>query len=352
MNFGFLSDFLSENSAILICTDVNRRYLTSFPSSLGYLLLTKKESLLLVDGRYFTAAKQGVKNNIRVVLLEKLCEQLNEYLNNNSINLLFVESEISVGQFQSLKEKLNCNVKASCDLSSALLEKRSVKQGFEVEFVIEAQQIAEKAFEEILNYIKVGVSERDIALQLDYMMRKSGSEGVSFDTICVSGANSALPHGVPSGKLIENGDFVTMDFGAVYGGYHSDMTRTVAVSHVTDDMKKVYDTVLEAQCAAVDSIKSGILCCDVDKTARDIIDKAGYKDYYNHGTGHGVGLEIHEYPNLSPKCKNSLVCGQIVTCEPGIYLPNKFGVRIEDMVLVKNNCSQNLTKAAKKLIIL
>ncbi len=183
-------------------------------------------------------------------------------------------------------------------------------------------------------------------------MLKNGAEALSFDTIVVSGVNSSMPHGVPSEKIIEDGDFITMDFGAVVDGYHSDMTRTVAVGFVTDEQQKVYDTVLKAQMASLDVIKSGISCIDADRAARDVIVNAGYGDYFGHGTGHGVGVEIHEIPNLSPKSTMTLEIGNIVTVEPGIYLPGKFGVRIEDMVFVTENGCKNLTNAQKSLIVL
>lgn len=352
LNYYFLNEFISDNSAVLICDNVNRRYISGFSSSLGYLLLCKKGAFLYVDGRYITAAKASVKYGVQVILLEDIYEQLNSFLKNNGIKRLQLETSVSVSSYIAFNKKIDCSVDCSPTLCEALLLARSVKNDFEIEKTVQAQKITEKAFDEILNFIKIGVSEKEIALELDYIMQKNGSQGVAFETICVSGVNSCLPHGVPSEKKIEAGDFITMDFGAVYDGYHSDMTRTVAVSHTTDEMGLVYETVLKAQDAAVLSIKEGVQCKFADKVARDIIDNAGFGKFFSHSTGHGVGLEIHEYPNLSPKSNRLLKTGQIVTCEPGIYLPEKFGVRIEDMVLVKNNSFQNLTKAAKTLIIL
>jgi Xaa-Pro aminopeptidase len=178
------------------------------------------------------------------------------------------------------------------------------------------------------------------------------AEALSFDTIAVSGKNSSMPHGVPSDKAVEDGDFITMDFGAVVDGYHSDMTRTVAVGFVTDEQRLVYDTVLKAQCASLDVIRAGVSCFDADKAARDVIVNAGYGEYFGHGTGHGVGVEIHESPNLSPRSISVLETGNIVTVEPGIYLPGKFGVRTEDMVFVTADGCENLTKSQKSLIVL
>ena len=229
---------------------------------------------------------------------------------------------------------------------------RSIKSKAQVEKIIKAQRIAEAAFEHILTFIKEGVTEKEVALELDYYMLSHGADGLSFETIAVSGKNSSKPHGVPSDKKIEKGDFVTMDFGAVVEGYHSDMTRTVAVGFVTDEQKNVYETVLKAQAAAQAAASSGVCCADVDKAARDVIENAGYGEYFNHSTGHGVGVEIHEYPRLSKLCKTALSVGNVVTDEPGIYIPEKFGVRIEDMLLITENGCENLTRAPKELIIL
>ena len=204
----------------------------------------------------------------------------------------------------------------------------------------------------ILDFIKPGMTEKHVTLELDYYMLSHGADGLSFETIAVSGKNSSKPHGVPSDKKIEKGDFVTMDFGAVVEGYHSDMTRTVAVGFVTDEQKNVYETVLKAQAAAQAAASSGVCCADVDKAARDVIENAGYGEYFNHSTGHGVGVEIHEYPRLSRLCKTALSVGNVVTDEPGIYIPEKFGVRIEDMLLITENGCENLTRAPKELIIL
>ena len=179
-----------------------------------------------------------------------------------------------------------------------------------------------------------------------------GSEGVSFDFIVASGKNSSMPHAVPTDKKIEAGDFVTMDFGAVINGYRSDMTRTVAVGHVTDEQTKVYNTVLKAQTAALDSIKSGMVCKDIDKIARDIIYNAGYENCFGHGLGHSVGIEIHESPCFNLRDTTLLQSGMVLTVEPGIYLENNFGVRIEDMVVVTNEGCINITKSDKKLIVL
>ncbi len=344
--------YITDTTAVLIFTPANRRYLTGFPSSLGYLLMTHKGNKLFVDSRYFEAAtKQAV--DVEVVLMTKLYEQLNTEIKQQGIKRLLIETENEFAFFGSLKSRLEVKVVPSQPLSDRLLTLRSVKKKEEIESIVTAQRIAEKAFDDILGFIKVGVTEREIAALLEYKMKQYGAEGIAFETIAVSGVNSSLPHGVPTDKTLQEGDFVTMDFGAVINGYCSDMTRTVAVGFATDDMIKVYETVLSAQKNVINTVKAGIICKDADSAARDVITAAGYGEFFGHSTGHGVGLHIHERPNLSPTAeKTKLRAGQIVTDEPGIYLPDKFGVRIEDMLLVRKNDCKNLTKAPKHLIIL
>ena len=194
--------------------------------------------------------------------------------------------------------------------------------------------------------------ERDIALEIEFFMRKNGASGVSFDLITITGKKTSLPHGIPSDNAVSVGDFVTMDIGCKVNGYCSDMTRTVAVGSVTDEMKTVYDTVLAAQKAALDMLRAGAVCSAADKAARDIIYNAGYEGCFGHATGHSVGLFIHESPTLSASCHDVLQSGMVVTVEPGIYLENRFGVRIEDMVLITDDGVENLTKSDKRLIVL
>lgn len=344
--------YITSKSAVLICSEVNRRYLCGFKSSAGFLLFTDTGNFCFVDGRYFEAAKNSVKGDFKVVLLERVSKQIGNLVKRLKIDTLYTETDITVGFLNDLNDVLPCKITPSSELTDLLLFKRSVKEQWEIDNIIKAQRIAEKAYENILNIIKEGVTEKQVALELDYQMQKLGSEGVSFETIAVSGKNSALPHGVPTDKKIEKGDFFTLDFGAVYNGYHSDMTRTVAIGFATEEMQYIYDLVLSAQNAALSKVAAGVKCKAVDAAARDIITHAGYAGNFGHGTGHGVGLEIHEYPTVSGRNDKTLVENQVITCEPGIYLPEKFGVRIEDMAVVKVNAFENLTKCEKTLIIL
>ncbi len=345
-------DWLPENSAALVYTGVNRQYLTGFASSLGFLLISKGDSCLFVDGRYILAAKQNVKN-CRVELFRKASDSIKQFIVRNGIKTVLCEDTITVKQLNSFRKMLDgVELNADCGLRERIEELRTVKTDFEVECIIKAQRIAEKAFQEVLNFIKAGVTERDIAAELEYRMKKYGSEMPSFETIAVSGKKSAMPHGVPDGNVVQNGDFVTMDFGAVYNGYHSDMTRTVAVGYATDKMQLVYNTVLNAQLSAEKPVKSGVKCADVDKAAREVIAEAGFGEYFTHSTGHGIGLDIHEAPTVSQAADYILQCGMVISNEPGIYIENKFGVRIEDMLLVTESGSKNLTVCEKSLIIL
>lgn len=348
-----ISKFLEENQAMIIFDDSNRFYFTGMRSSAGVILITKEAYYLFVDFRYFEKAKNSVKG-YKTILLENLYSQLKSTLEYHKIKTLFVETDIiSLVNFNKLKENLSdFEISDDDTLSKKIKSLRSIKSSDEIDFIKSAQAITDKAFLYILNHIKAGVTEREVALDLEFFMRKNLSEGVAFETIVVSGKNSSMPHGQPSDKKIENGDFVTMDFGAVSNGYCSDMTRTIAISNVTEKQSLVYETVLKAQKEAILSVKANIKCCEVDKVARDIIYNKGYKNCFGHATGHSLGIDIHENPAFSTKDNTILKSGMVMTVEPGIYIENEFGVRIEDMVLVTENGCENLTAAKKELIIL
>lgn len=333
----------------LIVSPENRRYFTSFDASDGFLFATKNGSVFLTDSRYIEAAK----DKINCCDVEEQKEKLTNYAKRFNCKTLAVEADrLTVTQLKNLRKSLH-GIKLTTVGTDKIIDSfRAVKSDKEIENICKAQRIAEAALKHILSFIKIGVTEKEIALELDHYMLSHGAEAISFETIAISGANTSKPHGVPTEKKIEDGDFVTMDYGAVVNGYHSDMTRTVAVGHVSDEQKKIYDIVLKAQLASLEILRSGLKCSDGDKAARDVITEAGYGEFFRHSTGHGVGIEIHEKPNLSPKSVTTLRAGNIVTVEPGIYIPGKFGVRIEDMALITENGCQNLTNAAKELVIL
>lgn len=344
-----------KGSAFFITDEVNVGYFSGFQHSEGVFLLTENNSYLLVDFRYFEAAQKFCKNS-QVVCFKKFTDDVLKILEKENIKTVFSESNnLTMSAFNRYKNEFyKKNIEIICDdfLDKAIADIRIIKSEEEFNKILKAQQIAEKAYLEVLNYIKAGVSERKIAIEFEYLMKKYGAERVSFDLITITGKKTSLPHGVPSDDIVKSGDFFTMDFGAVYEGYHSDTTRTVAVNFVSDEQREIYNIVLNAQLTALEVIKPDVKCCNVDKTARDIIENAGYGEFFGHSTGHGVGLQIHELPFVSSKSETILQKGMVITDEPGIYLPNKFGVRIEDMVYIDENGYKNFVSLPKELLIL
>lgn len=335
---------------ILITSNINRRYVTGMSSSAGVALALKDKTYLIIDSRYIEAARKNAKVD-EVVLLDgtsKYADIVNQILAEQGVkNLGFEDASLTYDACLNYKEKLKTKLERASKIINYL---RVVKTEEEIENIVSAQRIAEKAFEHILGVIKPDVTEREVALELDFYMLKNGAEGLAFDTICVSGERSSMPHGTPSDKKIKLGEFVTMDFGCKVNGYCSDMTRTVAVGAVSDEMKKAYETVLSAQNAAIGYIKAGIIGKDADKVARDIINQSSFKGAFSHSLGHSIGLEIHEEPRFSETSDVVVPKNAVMTVEPGVYLEGKFGLRIEDMVVVKGDGVKNLTNCPKELI--
>ncbi len=335
---------------LLVSNQKNLRYLTGFNFSDGYALITRHKSYLLADFRYIEAARASVKDGMDVVLLAgKRAELIGDLLSDNHVETLgYEDNSVTCAVYSAMKTDYPAvNLLPAGPIIEGM---REFKDPSETECIIKAQRIAERAFDHILNFITPSCTETEIALELEYFMRKNGAPAVSFDIIAVSGKASALPHGEPRNHKLERG-FLTLDFGAVYGGYCSDMTRTVCIGHADDDMKRVYSTVLEAQSAALGAAAPGIRCFDIDKTARDIIDQAGFRGCFGHGLGHGVGMNIHEAPGVSSGSgEKKLMPGHVVTIEPGIYIEGKYGVRIEDMLITDENSVRNITAAPKNLI--
>lgn len=337
---------------VIIFSEENRKYFTGFSSEDAVLIITKNGAVYLDDGRYIEAAQKEI-DVCEVRLLKNLSEQIPEILKEFSVKKIGVEqSRISLQRFKYLKKILKDFSVCSSDKSEKIINGlRAKKSEKELEKIIKAQRISERAFDYILKEFAIGKTEKEMALLLDFFMLKNGADAPAFETIFISGENTSKPHGVPTDRKIQNGDFITMDFGAEVDGYRSDMTRTVAVGEISDEQAKVYNIVLNAQLNALDKAKIGVKCADVDKAARDMIKMSGYGEFFCHSTGHSVGIEIHESPSCSPKSKAVLEKGNVMTIEPGIYLPEKFGVRIEDMVYI-DDTTLNLTKAEKKLIVL
>lgn len=336
----------------VITDDVNRRYFTSMKSSAGTLVVFPECSYFIIDFRYIEKARKTV-TSCDVILQDRLYEQINALINRHNAKSVAVNSDTcTLSELLAYQKKLNAEVKTDNKLADIIRNIRVIKSQEEIDKIITAQRIAEKGFEHMLDYICEGRTEREIQLELDYFMLSNGAEALSFDTIALSGKNTSLPHGVPSDKKIESGDFVLLDYGAVYDGWHSDMTRTICVGKPSDEMKLVYNTVLKAQLAALQAVKAGISGKMFDRIARDIISDAGFGECFGHSLGHGVGMEIHESPYASPSMEDILEENSIVTVEPGIYIEDEFGVRIEDFVVVTKGGCINMTKAPKELICL
>lgn len=343
------------HEAALLTNETNIRYFTDFPNSEGSLFVTRDKAYLLVDFRYGEAAKKRV-TNADVIVFEKYYDELNALITKYETRDLIIESSsMTVASLKQLEKKIEgtgCRVMCNDRLDGLISKQRIVKSRAEIEKMRKAQQITEEALTELLNMVKPGVKESQLAFELEFLMRKKGASGISFDLITITGAKTSMPHGVPGDVEVKRGDLVTFDVGALYDGYHSDMTRTYAVGEASDEQRRVYDIVLKAQLTALAKVKAGVKAYDIDRTARSVIARAGYGDCFKHSTGHGVGLDIHEQPFVSARGETLLSEGMVITVEPGIYLPGKFGVRIEDMVVVTKDGCDNLATLPKELIIL
>ena len=339
--------------AALICSEVNRRYYTGFFSSAGTLLATRTGCWFIIDARYHEAARGQIKS-CEVVLQDRLYDQINDILGRQKVRRMALEEDkVSLSAFAEWKKRLAGIKFVGCDtLSAEIRAQRRRKSEEELRSIAQSQDITDKTFAHILNYIRQGRTEREIALEMEFYSRRIGSETVAFDFIVVSGKHSSLPHGTPSDKPVAEGDFITMDFGSVVDGYCSDMTRTVAVGRVSERQQEVYATVLAAQQAALAEIREGVACSKVDAAARNIIDAGPFKGSFGHSLGHSLGLEVHENPRFAQSSDAVSCLGDVMSVEPGIYLPGEFGVRIEDIVTVTQTGFHNFTQSPKELLIL
>ena len=340
--------------ALFLTCRYNRFYASGFDSydTDGACLITPDHVFYWTDGRYIEAAQReitGAEGGLtdRAHPDEALAADVVKRFGIRHLG--FDEGAMTVADHRRYTAALPCELVPASALMTTL---RSTKDAGELEIMRQAQRIAEKAYLELLNDIRPGVTEKFLAARLTFLMLSGGAGNVSFDPIVVSGPNTSLPHGVPTEKAVAEGDFVTMDFGALYRGYCSDTTRTVAVGHVTDEMARVYETVLAAQTAGIAAARAGITGHDLDAAARDVIEKAGYGKYFSHSFGHSLGVEIHEAPNANPANTKPLPAGAVVSAEPGIYLPGAFGVRIEDVLILREGGCEDLTNLEKELLIL
>lgn len=340
------------DAAIIVCK-ANQRYLSAFDFDDGFVLVTKKKSYLITDFRYVEAAVEQRDPELEVLtptigMLNCIRERLEE---NGCKTVLFEEDDVSFAAHKTYREKLG-EVELQPGASALLWQLRLYKDEAELDAMTRAQAVTDAAFDHIVRFIKPEMTEIEVALELEFFMRKNGADGIAFDTIAVSGSASSRPHGVPGRRPLERG-FLTMDFGARVDGYCSDMTRTVVIGKADAEMKKLYNTVLRAQTEALAAYREGASCAALDKIARDIIDaEPEYKGAFGHSLGHGVGLYIHENPSISFRAGDRVLeRGNVVTCEPGIYLEGKYGCRIEDMVAIRpDGSTYNFTHSPKELI--
>lgn len=360
-DFSFISDALFDSKqAALVTSPVNRRYITGFNSSYGVVVVTKEKCYFLTDSRYHEKAVELLTDSsCKVVLIDELSEkglktQLEYIFIKHGIESVLIESQTMTIAMLKYYEKTfpQIDFDISPRLSELLEKKRLIKSKDEIEKIETAQRIAERAFGKLTTKIKEGMTEKQVAAVLNYYMLELGADCPAFDTIVASGKNSAVPHAIPTHKPLEYGDFVIIDFGAVVDGYHSDMTRTVIIGKPTEAMKRVYDAVWSANTDALKAVRGDITSNLLDSVARSTLEAWGYEAYFKHSLGHGVGLEIHEKPSLSVKSKSNMTLREnmVITIEPGVYIPGKFGVRIEDMALVTKSGCVNLTKTPKTLI--
>jgi Xaa-Pro aminopeptidase len=335
---------------ILITNSYNRRYMTNFTGSAGVVLIGTENAQFITDFRYIEQAAKQCEGYEIVQHKGSLPDEVAEQVKKLGIKRLgFEQDHLSYSSFKAYEKAVGAEL---VPVSGVIEKLRLIKTESEIKILKEAADIADAAFKHILEFIRPGVTELEVSNELEFFMRKAGATSSSFDIIVASGYRSALPHGVASEKIIESGDFVTLDFGAYYKGYVSDITRTVSVGKPDEKLKEIYDIVLEAQLRGMAGIKPGMTGKEADALTRNFIAEKGYGEYFGHSTGHGIGLEVHEGPALSIKSDIVLEPGMVVTVEPGIYIPGLGGVRIEDDTLITKDHNETLTHSTKELIIL
>jgi Xaa-Pro aminopeptidase len=340
----------SEADALMITSEANRLYAAGFHSTAGVVVVTAEKAWYFTDSRYVEAAEKEIQG-AEVLIVDReetYSKRINKIFNDDDIKVLGVEDErLTYSEFTEWSAKLTAKLLPSQKL---LIDLRAVKSRDDLGNMIKAQRISEKSFEEILPLISAGITEKELAAELMCRFYKNGADDKSFDPIVVSGTRSSMPHGVPTDTLIQKG-FLTIDFGVKLGGWCSDTTRTLCVGKPDDEMIRIYETVLNAQLAGIAEAKAGVKGCQIDGAARRVIENAGYGNYFGHGFGHSLGLEIHEAPNASPSNDGEIPEGAVISAEPGIYIPNRYGVRIEDVIYITQDGCENITTLSKKLLI-
>ena len=341
-----------EVDGLLLTSRYSRHYGAEYDIAEGVAIVTKQGCRYFTDSRYIESAQNSLKD-FEVLEVNRTIgysKRINDAIADFGVTTLgYEENYLTAAELMNYEKHLNAKL---VPFNKPICSFRGVKEEWELKLMRKAQTITDKAFAEVVTRIKPGMTDLELQAELIYCMYKNGGTGLAFDPIVVSGPNTSLPHGVAGERVIQAGDFVTMDFGASYQGYCSDMTRTVAVGYATDEMKQVYDIVLKAQKAAIAATKAGIPGQSVDAVARKVITDAGYGEYFGHGYGHSLGLEIHENPGVNAGNTEPLPVGAVCSAEPGIYLPGKFGVRIEDVTIVKEDGCEDITASPKNLMIL
>ena len=336
---------------LLLTSRYSRHYAAQFDIAEGIAIVTEAGGYYFTDSRYIESAQNNIQG-FKVVETNRAnpySKLLNDAIAEFGVECLGYEEEyLTVAEFANMEKDLKAKL---VPMGKQIDKFRAVKQEWELDRMRKAQEITDQAFEEVLGRIQPGMTEKQLQAELIYCLYKNGGDGLSFDPIVVSGPNTSLPHGVAGDRVICKGDFITMDFGALYQGYCADMTRTVAVGYATEEMEKVYNTVLQAQLAGIAVTKAGVTGAQVDGAARKVITDAGYGEYFGHGYGHSIGMQVHEAPNCNPSGETPMEVNMVCSAEPGIYLPGKFGVRIEDLVVFKEDGCENLTRSPKNLII-
>ena len=347
----YLSLLNGEVDGLLLTSRYSRHYGAEYDIAEGVAIVTKPGCRYFTDSRYIESAESNLKG-FEVLMTDRQhtpFQRLNDAIADFGVTTLgYEEDYLTVAELQGYEKNLNAKL---VPFNKPIFDFRASKEEWEIDLMKKAQEITDKAFEEVLPRIRVGMSERELQAELIYCMYKNGGTGLAFDPIVVSGPNTSLPHGVAGERKIQAGDFVTMDFGASYMGYCADMTRTVAVGFATEEMKKVYSIVLEAQNSAIAATKAGVTGAYVDGVARKVIEDAGFGENFGHGYGHSLGLEIHEAPNMNTRNQEPLPAMAVCSAEPGIYLPGKFGVRIEDVTILTEDGAIDITASPKNLII-
>lgn len=339
-------DKINNSQGVLITSPQNIRYFSGFTSEDCMIYISHSVCAILTDFRYAIQANEQAKG------YEVITKETLEFLRNvQETEILIEEEHMTLAREKQLREKLTD--KELIPSQKLISSFRQVKDIWEIEKIKQAEQLGDNAFEYILDYIKPGMTEEEVSLELEFYMRRNGASGLAFETICASGIRSAMPHGTASKKPIKKGELLTLDFGCVLDGYCSDMTRTVVIDHISDTrQEEIYNIVLKAQKEALKYIKAGMKCAEADSIARKVIADAGYGECFGHSLGHSLGLQVHELPNLSPKSTDVLVAGNVVSVEPGIYIEGFGGVRIEDIAAITDNGMENLTCSPKELIII